>query len=174
MYAKELIIEAKCTCIATKCDVTIGQTQNNNLLQQNLLLQHVNVIAITYCYETPQLQRLVLLQKNYFLNIRNHLLQQLYYNDNFCCNNLVAFLVQKQSCSRNTIKRISNYLNEITIISTATQIELKRRLNKNNTTRKGIIKRTVRSLENRWTRIIFTTKEFIDDKERMEVVPCAH
>ena len=76
MYAKELIIEAKCTCITT--NVTIGQTQNNNLLQQNLLLQHVSVVAITYCYQTPQLQRLVLLQKNYFLNIRNHLLQQLY------------------------------------------------------------------------------------------------
>lgn len=86
----------------------------------------------------------------------------------------MGFLVQKQSCSRNTIKRISNYLNEITIISTATQIELKRGLNKNKITRKGIIKRTVRSLENRWTSIIFTTKEFIDDKERIELVPCAH
>ena len=59
-------------------------------------------------------------------------------------------------------------------ISTATQIELKRGLNKNKITRKGIIKRTVRSLENRWTSIIFTTKEFIDDKERIELVPCAH
>jgi len=83
-------------------------------------------------------------------------------------------LVQKRSCSRNTIKHISNYLNEITIISTATQIELKRGLDKNKITRKGIIKRTVISLENRWTSIIFTTKEFIDDKDRIEAIPCAH
>ena len=83
-------------------------------------------------------------------------------------------MVQKRSCSRNTTKHISNYLNEITIISTATQIELKRGLDKNKITRKGIIKRTVISLENRWTSIIFTTKEFIDDKDRIEAIPCAH